>query len=264
MISRLTLTSILPNGCASDQLSFVVSAANRGSREVRRRTREAASASPARNRLMPSSASRIVPFSPAVTARSRSTGRSSGSSTRVKRYAETLRTEGTDPAYVLGCDSAVGVYTRSVGTQSRLLSCASGTVGIDMTSIEPGVYRHFKGQAYEVIGTARSTETEDGVRRLSRALRRGAPLGATPYDVGRVGRAGRLRRPTVRPGGLTDSEPARTRYAQRGGGQKPKPRDRDRRAARRADTVCRRRRRARARHPIRRAPAEVRALTLGA
>jgi len=30
-----------------------------------------------------------------------------------------------------------------------------------MTSIEPGVYRHFKGQAYEVIGTARSTETED-------------------------------------------------------------------------------------------------------
>ena len=50
---------------------------------------------------MPSSASRIVPFSPADVARSYKTVRKlCGSSTRVKRYAETLRTEGTDPAYV--------------------------------------------------------------------------------------------------------------------------------------------------------------------
>ncbi|HWM17742.1 MAG TPA: DUF1653 domain-containing protein [Microbacterium sp.] len=30
-----------------------------------------------------------------------------------------------------------------------------------MTSITPGVYRHFKGQQYEVLGVARSSETED-------------------------------------------------------------------------------------------------------
>jgi len=30
-----------------------------------------------------------------------------------------------------------------------------------MSTIEPGRYRHFKGQAYEVIGTARHSETEE-------------------------------------------------------------------------------------------------------
>ena len=30
-----------------------------------------------------------------------------------------------------------------------------------MSAIEPGVYRHFKGQEYEVIGTARHSETEE-------------------------------------------------------------------------------------------------------
>ena len=30
-----------------------------------------------------------------------------------------------------------------------------------MSGIEPGVYRHFKGQEYEVIGTARHSETEE-------------------------------------------------------------------------------------------------------
>ena len=30
-----------------------------------------------------------------------------------------------------------------------------------MSIIEPGRYRHFKGQAYEVIGTARHSETEE-------------------------------------------------------------------------------------------------------
>ena len=51
---------------------------------------------------MPSSARTIVPFRSAATARSRSTGRSAcGSSILVKRYAETLRTEGTAQAYGL-------------------------------------------------------------------------------------------------------------------------------------------------------------------
>jgi len=30
-----------------------------------------------------------------------------------------------------------------------------------MSTIQPGRYRHFKGQAYEVIGTARHSETEE-------------------------------------------------------------------------------------------------------
>jgi hypothetical protein len=30
-----------------------------------------------------------------------------------------------------------------------------------MTAIEPGVYVHFKGAEYEVVGTARHSETED-------------------------------------------------------------------------------------------------------
>ena len=30
-----------------------------------------------------------------------------------------------------------------------------------MSAVEPGRYRHFKGQAYEVIGTARHSETEE-------------------------------------------------------------------------------------------------------
>ncbi len=30
-----------------------------------------------------------------------------------------------------------------------------------MTTIEPGRYRHFRGQAYEVVGTARHSETEE-------------------------------------------------------------------------------------------------------
>jgi hypothetical protein len=30
-----------------------------------------------------------------------------------------------------------------------------------VSAIEPGVYRHFKGQEYEVIGTERHSETEE-------------------------------------------------------------------------------------------------------
>jgi hypothetical protein len=30
-----------------------------------------------------------------------------------------------------------------------------------MSAIEPGRYRHFKGRLYEVIGTARDSETEE-------------------------------------------------------------------------------------------------------
>ena len=30
-----------------------------------------------------------------------------------------------------------------------------------MSTIEPGRYRHFKGQPYEVIGTARHSETQE-------------------------------------------------------------------------------------------------------
>ena len=30
-----------------------------------------------------------------------------------------------------------------------------------MEAVEPGRYRHFKGQPYEVIGTARHSETEE-------------------------------------------------------------------------------------------------------
>jgi hypothetical protein len=33
--------------------------------------------------------------------------------------------------------------------------------GDDRMTIEPGIYEHFKGQRYEVFGTARHSETEE-------------------------------------------------------------------------------------------------------
>jgi len=30
-----------------------------------------------------------------------------------------------------------------------------------VSAVEPGVYRHFKGRRYEVVGTARHSETEE-------------------------------------------------------------------------------------------------------
>ncbi len=57
-----------------------------GLRAARRRSRAAACGSPARNRLMPSSASRIVPLSPARSRAAEESGRScAGSSIAVKR-----------------------------------------------------------------------------------------------------------------------------------------------------------------------------------
>jgi len=38
---------------------------------------------------------------------------------------------------------------------------ASRLVGLSEPTVEPGRYRHFRGQPYEVIGTARHSETEE-------------------------------------------------------------------------------------------------------
>jgi hypothetical protein len=51
-----------------------------------------------------------------------------------------------------------------------------------MTDIEPGRYRHFKGRHYEVIGTARHSESEEEFV-LYRALDGGGGLWVRPRDM---------------------------------------------------------------------------------
>ena len=82
MISRLTLTSIFRNGTVADQLSLGCRSAKRASVRNASTKPRTASAGPARKKLMPSSARRMVPFRSAATARALSKSRSAAASGR--------------------------------------------------------------------------------------------------------------------------------------------------------------------------------------
>ena len=51
-----------------------------------------------------------------------------------------------------------------------------------MSEVEPGRYRHFKGEAYDVIGTARHSETEEEYV-LYRALHGAGDLWVRPRGM---------------------------------------------------------------------------------
>jgi hypothetical protein len=55
-------------------------------------------------------------------------------------------------------------------------------IGDPMQDITPGLYRHFKGNMYEVIGVARHSETEEPLV-VYRALYGDHGLWARPYDM---------------------------------------------------------------------------------
>ncbi|MNT94977.1 hypothetical protein D3C86_1653380 [compost metagenome] len=75
MISFLARTSIRLNGWLSDRLSLGAMSAKRASAWSQAMKVSMASRGPARNMLMPSGASRIVPLRPAASQRARISGR---------------------------------------------------------------------------------------------------------------------------------------------------------------------------------------------
>lgn len=62
--------------------------------------------------------------------------------------------------------------------------CDFGVEGVLVTEriIEPGIYRHFKGNRYEVLGVAKHSETEEPLV-VYRALYGEGGLWARPYEM---------------------------------------------------------------------------------
>ena len=83
MISRFRRTRRRPNGTLPDNDSFGATSAKRGSSCKVAMKPSICARLPARNRLMPSGASRIVPFSASASQRANSRSRSAGKSSRL-------------------------------------------------------------------------------------------------------------------------------------------------------------------------------------
>ena len=64
-----------------------------------------------------------------------------------------------------------------------------------MEDVRPGKYRHFKGNEYRVLYTARHSETLEPMVVYQAPLRRARRLGPPRRHVERAGGPGRLQRP---------------------------------------------------------------------
>lgn len=82
-----------------------------------------------------------------------------------------------------------------------------------MADIQPGRYRHFKGNEYQVLGIARHSETLEELVVYRGPLRRRRPVGAPCVHVDGDRGAGRLSRPPIHLGGraMTDYRVVRSR-----------------------------------------------------
>jgi len=85
MISFFRRTRMRPNGTSSEIDSFGSSPAKRASLRSQSMNASMGPRGPARNRLMPSGASRMVPLSSSASQRSRMRSRSSGRSCRLTK-----------------------------------------------------------------------------------------------------------------------------------------------------------------------------------